>query len=355
MLSGSKINIKTRQKLINHIEYNNTYSKINGFLNLKSKSKNKKINIDYISPSKTKVSTPLYKRNNRIYSKSKNKSSTRDKTSKIDSLIKSKKLFFSKESKLENKNSNYITSISCFINNMPSKRNSIYNSRNISNNFSSKKNIHIDKFSSKIISSSFSNNSINNKICNKSFWTDKILKINFNKNSVINENISRNKSKNITKQKIKSIKKCKISFVDGKNISKTLIKKKTDNELIKSERKVNELKNIKRNGNSKIFKINLEKPKIKENIEKNYKIQDFSFKKNSNFLVPSNNGKYIINNNNNLNHSRIDYIIKKIKILKHKKLKNKLNSNIFNRLSEEGVFKEENSEYETPHFTTFVE
>ena len=124
--------------------------------------------------------------------------------------------------------------------------------------------------------------------------------------------------------------------------------------IINSEKKVNELKNIKRNGNSKLYKINLKKSKIKENKEKNYKIQDFSFKKNSNFLVPNNNGKYTINNNNNLNHRRINYIIKKIKILKHKKLKNKLNSNIFNRLSEEVVCKEENSEYETPHFTIFV-
>ena len=248
MLSKTEIKVKSRKKCINEISNNNSNSKNNRLLNNNLQSKNKKINIGYNSPSPYRViiNTPLYKIYH-IYSNTKIKSSTIDKTVKRGgSIIKSKKIYFNKnkEKKPEGKNINYITSFNCFGNNYPLKGFNFYNSRsrNISNNVSIKKSINLvnlENFSSKKISKSFSIDK-NNKTNNKIIQTHKNWRINSNKNSGIKDN--KNKCKIIHRQKKEKFENNKIkqkSLIDGKNIGNGLSKKKINIKLYHKEIKVN--------------------------------------------------------------------------------------------------------------------
>ena len=343
MFNEPKLNNKKRNNIINALSYSKLDYQKNESLIAKYNPKNYEINKKCFSPIKSNINSPKYKKNQL----STNKSSTKDKTNDRGSLIKSSKKYLLKVSTCGIKNMNYKNTslISSFSKNVSIMNSKAYKTRNKINNFSINKN-KLDKNSSNIISSTIMNNSTHNTISliNKTFVNNKIIKIILNKYSF-------NDKKRINNQKMNSIKKCEIILNNQKqnktkSLNKILLNKKNPKKVNKNGRNTVELTDIKNHIN-KTFQNNLQKSKKKKLDINNYKIQDFSFKKNNKFFII--NMKKI-----NIKYS-INDAIKKIKLIKNKKSNKILALNPINLFKKEEEEKKIDNDYDTPHFTTFIE
>ena len=303
---------------------------------LKSKKKNVQSSKKENSPKKFNINTPLYKFNYLSFSSHK-MPTTKEKTDESSSLKKSKKILFNNFTKREfkNLNSKQFSSISCFNSNVPSNHNK---SKNEVGKFSINKNNTLSTISL--------NNSIRKRhiLYNKTFLVDKINKINLCKNPVRKENknrIKKNMKKNIGTKKLKC-------FSTNTKINKIKFNpfNKNSSIIIKTERIFNELKNIKIQI-AKSLEKNFKKIKNKRtNNYNNYKIQDFTFRKNS---------KYVIRNNQtNINKNKCysNYINNFVKKIRKITIKNTINSNLLSLHSDDEI---DNKNNDTAHFSTLIE
>ena len=339
MLSELKKNNKKRLRIVNEITKNNIILIKNESIFLESNQKNKEISKKYSSPPKFKISTPLHKFNQQSINNNR-MTSTKEKTKESSTLKNSKKIFLHKNIKCEQKNMKYkpFSAISCFKSNLPPKKSIILKSLNITGKYSRNKNTNLNS------------SPIHNPICDsKIFLSEKLNKINLNKNSARQDN--NNKKIKIYSNNSKRIKKFKLSSINTK-IDKRKINpfyinssNKKSSIIIKTERIFDELKNIK-NQIAKSLGKNFKKIKSKKTNGTKYKIQDFTFRKNSKFIISNNHT--IINKSNNKNNLK-----KFTKSVKSKIIGNKnISLNLLSIYSEEKI---DNEEYETPHFSTLIE
>ena len=359
MQTSKKRNFEVKNIIINQ-QTNKKIKNENESLILKSKSLKKDTNKKFITPIKNKIDTSLYKKNLK-YSKTKTKSTTAYKSKENTNIIKTKKIFLQKNSKNKTRNMNYKinSSISCFNKNLPSTKNKTNITRDNSHklllnnpiNESSRALYYSFLYNSNNLNHyrNFFNNSSRN-IFSNSYKNIFLLKKNFN----ITSKKKSLKRLYISDKKIKNIKKCQINLnmdksdnlLNNNNIST----KASAHRFIKSERIELELNGRKQDQNTS---KNIDKTKVSEN---KYKIQDFSFKKNCNFNIfnkGKENDKFInkIDSDNLNNNTNI-----KIKVIKHKRFKNVICSNILTNYFEgKEELNKDNKEYDTPHFTLFDE